>query len=89
MNILEAKHRWKSAAPTRPRTSSREKTRPVAPAHWGGQKARTLWRQVRRGGWRLRKSFRRTPTHPIQVGNTPCRAPTQSRHARDELTRPW
>ena len=22
MNILEAKHRWKSAAPTRPRTSS-------------------------------------------------------------------
>jgi hypothetical protein len=33
MNILEAKHRWKSAAPTRPRTSSRGKTRPVAPAH--------------------------------------------------------
>jgi hypothetical protein len=32
MNILEAKHRWKSAAPTRPRTSSRGKTRPVAPA---------------------------------------------------------
>jgi hypothetical protein len=30
MNILEAKHRWKSAAPTRPRTSSRGKTRPVA-----------------------------------------------------------
>jgi hypothetical protein len=26
MNILEAKHRWKSAAPTRPRTSSRGKT---------------------------------------------------------------
>jgi hypothetical protein len=33
MNILEAKHRWKSAAPARPRTSSRGKTRPVAPAH--------------------------------------------------------
>jgi hypothetical protein len=32
MNILEAKHRWKSAAPTRPRTSIRGKTRPVAPA---------------------------------------------------------
>ena len=32
MNILEAKHRWKSAAPTRPRTSNRGKTRPVAPA---------------------------------------------------------
>jgi hypothetical protein len=32
MNILEAKHRWKSAAPTRLRTSSRGKTRPVAPA---------------------------------------------------------
>jgi hypothetical protein len=32
MNILEAKNQWKSAAPTRPRTSSREKTRPVAPA---------------------------------------------------------
>jgi hypothetical protein len=32
MNILEAKHRWKSAAPTRPRTSGRGKTRPVAPA---------------------------------------------------------
>jgi hypothetical protein len=32
MNILQAKHRWKSAAPTRPRTSSRGKTRPVAPA---------------------------------------------------------
>jgi hypothetical protein len=32
MNILEAKHRWKGAAPTRPRTSSRGKTRPVAPA---------------------------------------------------------
>jgi hypothetical protein len=32
MNILEAKHRWKSAAPARPRTSSRGKTRPVTPA---------------------------------------------------------
>jgi hypothetical protein len=32
MNILEAKHQWKSAAPTRPRTSSRGKSRPVAPA---------------------------------------------------------
>jgi hypothetical protein len=32
MNILEAKHRWKSAAPTRPRTSNRGKTIPVAPA---------------------------------------------------------
>jgi hypothetical protein len=32
MNILEAKHRWKSAAPTRPRTSSKGKTSPVAPA---------------------------------------------------------
>jgi hypothetical protein len=30
MNILEAKHQWKSPAPTRPRTSSRVKTRPVA-----------------------------------------------------------
>jgi hypothetical protein len=32
MNILEAKHRWKSVAPTMPRTPSRGKTRPVAPA---------------------------------------------------------
>jgi hypothetical protein len=31
MNILEAKHRWKSVAPTRPHTSSRGKTRPVTP----------------------------------------------------------
>jgi hypothetical protein len=54
MNILEAKHRWRSVAPTRPRTSSRGKTRPTAPTRWGGQKARTLWRQVRRGGWRRR-----------------------------------
>jgi hypothetical protein len=53
------------------------------------KRARTLWRQVRRGGWRRRKSFRRTPAHPIQVGGTPCRAPTQSGHARDELTRSW
>jgi hypothetical protein len=30
MNILEAKHWWKSAAPTRPRTSGRGKTRPIA-----------------------------------------------------------
>jgi hypothetical protein len=32
MNILEAKHRWKSVAPARPRTSNRGKTRPVTPA---------------------------------------------------------
>jgi hypothetical protein len=32
MNILEAKHQWKGAAPTRSRTSNRGKTRPVAPA---------------------------------------------------------
>jgi hypothetical protein len=32
MNILEAKNRWKSAAPTRPRTSTRGKIRPIAPA---------------------------------------------------------
>jgi hypothetical protein len=31
INILEAKYRWKSAAPTRPRTSNRGKTRSVAP----------------------------------------------------------
>jgi hypothetical protein len=30
MNVLEAKHRWKSTAPTRPCTSNRGKTRPVA-----------------------------------------------------------
>jgi hypothetical protein len=30
MNILEAKHRWKSVAPTKQRTSNRGKTRPVA-----------------------------------------------------------
>jgi hypothetical protein len=30
MNILEAKHQWKSATPTRQRTSNRGKTRPVA-----------------------------------------------------------
>jgi hypothetical protein len=89
MNILEAKHRWKSAAPTRPRTSSRGKTRPAAPTRWGGQKARTLQRQVHRDGWCRRKSFRRTPAHPIQAGGIPCRALTQSGHARDELTRPW
>jgi hypothetical protein len=78
MNILEAKHRWKSAAPARPRTSSRGNTRPTAPTRWGGQKARTLQRQVHRGGWRRRKSFRRTPAHPIQAGGIPCRALTQS-----------
>jgi hypothetical protein len=32
MNILEAKHRWKSTAPARPSTSSRGKTIPVASA---------------------------------------------------------
>jgi hypothetical protein len=32
MNILEAKHRWKNDAPTRSRTTSKGKTRPVAPA---------------------------------------------------------
>jgi hypothetical protein len=78
MNILEAKHQWKSAAPTRPHTSSRGKTRLAAPTRWGGQKAQTLQRQVHRGGGCRRKSFRRTPTHPIQVSGTPCRAPTQS-----------
>jgi hypothetical protein len=89
MNIPEAKHRWKSVGPTRPHTYSRGKTRPAAPTHWGGQKARTLQRQVHRGGWRQRKSFRRMPTHPIQAGGIPCRALTQSGHAQDELTRPW
>jgi hypothetical protein len=33
MNILEAKHRWESAAPPRPCTSNRGKTKPVAPTH--------------------------------------------------------
>jgi hypothetical protein len=89
MNILEAKHQWKSAAPTRPCTSSKGKTRLAAPTRWGGQKARTLQWQVHRGGWRRRKSFHRTPAHPIQEGGIPCRALTQSGHARDELTRPW
>jgi hypothetical protein len=39
--------------------------------------------------WRRRKSFRRTPAHPIQASGIPCRALTQSGHARDELTKPW
>jgi hypothetical protein len=42
MNIFEAKHRWKSTAATRLCTPSRGKTRPVALARYGGQKARTL-----------------------------------------------
>jgi hypothetical protein len=89
MNILEAKHRWKSTAPTRPRTSNRGKTRPAAPTRCGGQKARTLQRQVHQGGGCWRKSFRQMSAHPIQAGGIPCRALTQSGHARDELTRPW
>jgi hypothetical protein len=39
MNILEAKHRWKCAAPTGPCTSSRGKARSATPTRWGG------WRQ--------------------------------------------
>jgi hypothetical protein len=42
MNILEAKHRWKSVAPARSHTSSRGKTSTVTLARWGGQKALTL-----------------------------------------------